>query len=229
MNTLSAPIASHERLRPFSLNQALPIWQSEPWVANPADVPDWLSIPAPEAAPTGHPHSALCLVFPESLALQAVPQPEEQQHLCLISKHPAWALHTDPDGRTLGKHPLDKHQLDVALSRGRQRIERARLTGIRALQLATSECLRMESSDLNNALSHELTQMAAYQLLMRHGSVNLAAVVGAAIAAAQLCMSARITGPDAWTIQQLSLAMNPDAEPWLRIPGNPNHIRPSRR
>lgn len=229
MNTLSAPIASHERLHPFSLNQALPIWQSEPWVANPADVPDWLSIPTPKAAPTRHPHSDLCLVFPESLALREARQAVEQQHLCSISEHPARAPHTDPNGPTLDKHPLDKHQLDVALSRGRQRIERAWLAGFRALQLVTSECLRMESSDLNNALSYELTQRAAYQLLMRHGSVNLAAFVGASIAAAQLGMIARITGPGAWTIQQLSLALNPDAEPWLSIPGNPNHIRPSRR
>jgi nicotinate-nucleotide--dimethylbenzimidazole phosphoribosyltransferase len=141
---------------------------------------------------------------------------------------------------------MDAHQLDRALSAGRQAIERAKLEGV-ALILAhgeagagaqsTNRAWRhlldggvVEHPDADAALIRErhaetLERADPYQALRCLGGFEHAALVGSALAAAQLGLAWRAVGTSAWIASLLALRLNPSARAWLGVTPSLRHAQ----
>lgn len=135
---------------------------------------------------------------------------------------------------------MDGHQLDRALSAGRQAVERAKLEGV-ALLLAqgggtgtgaqiTNRAWRHllnagglgEREDPDTALilarhAETLEWADPYQALRCLGGFEHAALVGSALAAAQLGLAWRAVGTSARIAMLLALRLNPSVRAWLGV------------
>jgi len=103
------------------------------------------------------------------------------------------------------------HQVDVALSAGRQAVERARLhqTALLVAQAVGSDCRTL-------TLGQQLARHpSAYQTLRHHGGLEHAALTGAALAAAQLGLPLILAGPAARIAAGLAIAINARAADWV--------------
>jgi hypothetical protein len=103
---------------------------------------------------------------------------------------------------------LDKHALDLALSRGRHAVERAYLDGARAVALAAAP-----GADPGPAPPPAQPE-AVYRDLARHG-VLTAMRVGACLSAAQIGLPMLLLDAGARAAGRHALALNPGAAPWL--------------
>jgi len=103
------------------------------------------------------------------------------------------------------------HQVDVALSAGRQAVERARLqqTALLVAQAVGNECL---TPTLGQRLAGD---SSPYQTLRHHGGLEHAALTGAALAAAQLGLPLILAGPAARIAADLAIAINARAADWV--------------
>jgi nicotinate-nucleotide--dimethylbenzimidazole phosphoribosyltransferase len=103
------------------------------------------------------------------------------------------------------------HQVDVALSAGRQAVERARLqqTALLVAQAVGSECRA-------RTLGQQLTRHPSpYQTLRHHGGLEHAALIGAALSATQLGLPLILAGPAARIAADLAIAINARAADWV--------------
>lgn len=108
---------------------------------------------------------------------------------------------------------LDRHRLDVALSRGRHAAERAKLAGCQALiclGIATSSELAR-----GGPCDGAATVQTAYDRLRRMGCFEIAALTGALIAGAQMGLQAYPSGVQARLAAEMALALNPGVRDWL--------------
>ncbi len=137
--------------------------------------PGWLTIPAADCSPppSGIAQPGRIIVFGAS-ALPAA----------------AWTALADPhcDLEMLElalRQPLDKHRLDVALSVGRHAVERAKLANRQRVVLIA--LVPTALMGIKTPLAQdECGSGACYQWLRHWGTPELAALVGAQIASAQL-------------------------------------------
>jgi len=105
---------------------------------------------------------------------------------------------------------LTRHRFEVALSRGRQAVERARLAGAAWL-------IGESSGDDPRALAAALASGACgYALLRRHGQAAHAALVGATVAAAQLGLYWSPRGTGAGLAARLAVCLHPGVRDWRR-------------
>ncbi len=110
---------------------------------------------------------------------------------------------------------LDKHRLDIALSLGRHAAERARLAGARHL------------IGLSNGMTERLaapTPSDPYEHLRALGQAEIAALVGAAIACAQIGLQVSLPDRLGGLATAMALRLNPSIRDWLADDGG----RPSR-
>ena len=106
---------------------------------------------------------------------------------------------------------MSVHQVDVALSAGRQAVERARLqqTALLVAQTVGSDCRTL-------TLGQQLARHPSpYQTLRHHGGLEHAALTGAALAAAQLGLPLILAGPAARIAAGLAIAINAPAADWV--------------
>lgn len=115
------------------------------------------------------------------------------------------------------------HQVDVALSVGRQAVERARLEGIDRLIVHS-----LGSAERTGALRRGLRLgMVPYTLLRHCGGLEHAAAIGAVLAAAQLGLPLIAAGDSAAAAAQLAVAINTGAAAWLIGAGRPRSRQPA--
>ncbi|MCK7583021.1 MAG: nicotinate-nucleotide--dimethylbenzimidazole phosphoribosyltransferase [Chromatiales bacterium] len=108
---------------------------------------------------------------------------------------------------------LDRHRLDVALSRGRHAAERAKLAGCQTLI-----CLGMATSSESargGSQGGATTVQAAYDRLHRMDCFEIAALTGALIAGAQMGLQAYPSGIQARLAAEMALALNPGVRDWF--------------
>jgi hypothetical protein len=127
---------------------------------------------------------------------------------------------------------LDKHGLDVALSAGRHAAERAKLAGVtRLVGVAPSispaaECRRRTSDASARHAAHELSCLERclteppdlfdpYDALRCRGRPEIAALVGVAIAAAQMGIPFCLPDPAGRVALDAALGLNPGVGAWL--------------
>ena len=137
--------------------------------------PDWLTIPPAECSPPpiGIVQPGRIIVFGASTL------PVEMQTLLADPHCDLEMLELDP------RWPLDKHRLDVALSVGRHAVERAKLARRQRVVLAAT--VPADIMGMTTPLAQdECGSGACYQWLRQWGTSELAALVGAQIASAQL-------------------------------------------
>ncbi|MTW20906.1 hypothetical protein GJ668_07305 [Allochromatium palmeri] len=155
----------------------------------------------------------------------------------------AWALvdrgeFVDPGSLTpFASHadePLDRHRLDVALSRGRHAAERAKLAGCQTLiclgiadddglndwfrlDTAKPPCRTTAASDYPRCNRHDSASsgQAAYARLRQIARFEIAALTGALIASAQMGLQAYPRGYLAWVAARIALELNPGVGDWL--------------
>ncbi|WP_216819242.1 hypothetical protein [Thiohalocapsa sp. ML1] len=144
--------------------------------------------------------------MPDWLAIPAAPRRPapaagnlRAHRLELAPQHPAGAL--------------DKHALDVALSRGRHAVERLYLDGARAIALATAA-----NADPDSALL-TANPPGAYPELARRGALT-AMLVGACLSAAQIGLPVLLLDPGARTAAGFALALNPSVGGWMLAAGS---------
>ncbi len=134
---------------------------------------------------------------------------------------------------------MDSHRLDRALSAGRQAIERAKLEGVAAISargggagagmtnrawhrlLNAGGSVELEDPDVALILKRHATALGRadpYQALRCLGGFEHAALVGSALAAAQLGLPWWAVGASARIAVLLALRLNPSARPWLHVP-----------
>jgi NaMN:DMB phosphoribosyltransferase len=130
---------------------------------------------------------------------------------------------------------MDSHQLDLALSAGRQAVERAKLDGISRLWaqgaglgaeltnqawwrlLSTGQWASGPASIGSRSMARHADQRVdAYQALRCMGGFEHAALVGSALAAAQLGLRWRPIGETAVIAMLLARSLNPSVQPWLQ-------------
>ncbi|MFB1487618.1 MULTISPECIES: nicotinate-nucleotide--dimethylbenzimidazole phosphoribosyltransferase [unclassified Thiocapsa] len=127
---------------------------------------------------------------------------------------------------------LDKHRLDVALSAGRHAAERAKLAGVtRLIGVAPSVRPAIEwwlrTTDASaHCATHELTCRARclpecpvcfdpYDALRCRGRPEIAALVGVAIAAAQMGIPFCLPDPAGGVAAEAAFGLNPGVRAWL--------------
>ncbi|MFP4279261.1 MAG: nicotinate-nucleotide--dimethylbenzimidazole phosphoribosyltransferase [Halochromatium sp.] len=134
---------------------------------------------------------------------------------------------------------MDSHRLDRALSAGRQAIERAKLEGVAAISargggtgaritnrawyrlLNAGDLVEREDTDVALILKRHaaaLDRADPYRALRCLGGFEHAALVGSALAAAQLGLPWWAVGASARIAVLLALRLNPSARPWLHVP-----------
>jgi nicotinate-nucleotide--dimethylbenzimidazole phosphoribosyltransferase len=152
-----------------------------------------------------------------------------------LAPHNRWLCGGHLPCRTIGR--LDKHGLDVALSAGRHAAERAKLAGVTRLiglapsvmapsVMASAECWRRTRGASSRQVAHELScldrrfpeppvRFDPYDALRCRGYPEIAALVGAAIAAAQMGIPFGLPDPAGAVAIDAALAMNPGVRAWL--------------
>lgn len=127
---------------------------------------------------------------------------------------------------------LDKHGLDVALSAGRHAAERAKLAGVgRLIAVAPSVCPAAERRPLSTGSvarysAHELPGLDRclpqspacsdhYDALLCRGRPEIAALVGVAIAAAQMGIPFCLPDPAGGIAVDAAVGLNPGVLSWL--------------
>jgi nicotinate-nucleotide--dimethylbenzimidazole phosphoribosyltransferase len=158
-----------------------------------------------------------------------------------------WIRGEDPPRRVT--RPLDKHRLDIALSAGRHAAERAKLAGVTHLiGVAPSVCpaperwLRTTDASAPDA-AHALPCLDGwlpeppvcfdpYDALRCLGSPEIAALVGVAVAAAQMGIPFCLPDPAGGIAVDAAVGLNPGVRAWLDpIPvirpfSEPSPVRP---
>lgn len=144
-----------------------------------------------------------------------------------------WIRGEDVSCRSSGR--LDKHRLDVALSAGRHAAERAKLAGVRHLiGVAPSVCF-----GIGRHAAHEMPCLGPsrpggsagsdpYDALGGSGLPEVAALVGVAIAAAQMGIPLCLPDPAGGVATDLAVRLNPGVGAWLgaipaAMPASPRH------
>ncbi len=146
---------------------------------------------------------------------------------------------------------MDRHRLDVALSAGRHAAERARLAGclhLRCMGLDPdeygtdqgcrdplrrdrrgAECLveRLPRTRIDRSASRVQSDRGrAYQALGRLGAFDIAALVGAAVASAQMGMGVSLHGARGRIAGRIATGLHPRVADWIRASGSPRrHVR----
>ncbi|BCU07449.1 hypothetical protein Atep_21260 [Allochromatium tepidum] len=185
-------------------------------------LPEWLTVPVAEVSrgyESRGPKRIGCLCF--------VADPMPAEHLRRLS-----TTGFDPDSRVRADRcefvdpgslipfvphadePLDRHRLDVALSRGRHAAERAKLAGcckLLCLGIGADDAL----DDRQPFATSRPTRQAAYAGLRRIARFEIAALTGALIAGAQMGLQAYPGGRQARFAAELALALNPGVRDWL--------------
>ncbi|WP_296807558.1 hypothetical protein [Thiocapsa sp.] len=127
---------------------------------------------------------------------------------------------------------LDKHRLDVALSAGRHAAERAKLAGvIRLIAMAPSvsllaDCRPPATGADARGRSHDLPCLGRcfpevpacfdpYDALGCRGRPEIAALVGVAIAAAQMGIPFCLPDPAGGVVLEAAVGLNPGVRAWL--------------
>lgn len=129
-------------------------------------------------------------------------------------------------------HQLDKHGLDIALSAGRHAAERAKLAGVgRLIAMAPSLCtaaawqlpragadagyaaLRLPCPD--RSLPDALAHVDFYDALRCRGRSEIAALVGVAIAAAQMGIPFCLPDSAGGVAAEAAVGLNPGVRAWL--------------
>ena len=185
-------------------------------------VPEWLTVPVAEVSrgcESRGPKRIGCLCFVADPMLA-----EHLQHLSMAVFDPDARARVDrcefvdPGSLTpFAPHahaPLDRHRLDVALSRGRHAAERAKLAGcckLLCLGIGIDDAL----DDRHPLATSRPTRHAAYAGLRRIARFEIAALTGALIAGAQMGLQAYPSGRQARFAAELALALNPGVRDWL--------------
>lgn len=141
-----------------------------------------------------------------------------------------WIRGEDPPCRMA--RPLDKHRLDIALSAGRHAAERAKLAGVAHLigvapsvHPATEWWLGTTDASAPDA-AHELPGLDGYlpepsvcfnpyDALGDLGSPEIAALVGVAVAAAQMGIPFCLPDPAGGIAVDAAVGLNPGVRAWL--------------
>ncbi|WP_147431207.1 nicotinate-nucleotide--dimethylbenzimidazole phosphoribosyltransferase [Thiocapsa rosea] len=128
--------------------------------------------------------------------------------------------------------PLDKHRLDVALSAGRHAAERAKLAGVAHLigvapsvrpvprwwlraTDAFAPCAGYEFPCLDRCLGEPPFCFDPYDALRCRGRPEIAALVGVAIAAAQMGIPFCLPDPAGEIAVDAAVGLNPGVRAWL--------------
>jgi nicotinate-nucleotide--dimethylbenzimidazole phosphoribosyltransferase len=129
-------------------------------------------------------------------------------------------------------HQLDKHGLDVALSAGRHAAERAKLAGVgRLIAMAPSLCpaaawqLPITAADGGHtvrqlpcpdwSLYNAIACFDFYDALLCRGRSEIAALVGIAIAAAQMGIPFCLPDSAGGVAVEAAVGLNPGVRAWL--------------
>lgn len=126
--------------------------------------------------------------------------------------------YTADRGSCCGRTRMDKHPLDLALSAGRHAAERAKLAGIGHL-LGWAPRLDARASSASpdpgrRVLSDDLC-VDPYEHLRCAGHPEMAALVGLAIAGAQMGLSVHLPDPVGQVAARTALRLNPGIVAWL--------------
>jgi hypothetical protein len=140
--------------------------------------PDWLTIPAAE-----FPRQPRCAITQCRVIVFGAAAVPAAVLTTLAQRYSSVDLELlDPHPPTAPRQPLDKHRLDVALSVGRHAVERAQLAGCQMVL-----CVAVLPPDIKTPLAQDdCASGVCYQWLCAHGTAELAALIGARIASAQL-------------------------------------------
>lgn len=115
---------------------------------------------------------------------------------------------------------MDKHRLDLTLSAGRHAAERAKLAGIGHL-LASAPRLDagvpLVSPDHGCRVMNDGFCVDPYSQLRCAGHPEIAALVGVAIAGAQMGLSVHLPGPLGEVVARAALRLNPGIRGWLDV------------
>jgi nicotinate-nucleotide--dimethylbenzimidazole phosphoribosyltransferase len=196
--------------------------------------PQWLSVPAAAGGPRERDLSARRVLLirvarpADPRAGSAWPAIQTAASIIPATPGPTHRGSTEPlieildltDQRRIDR--LDKHRLDIALSIGRHAAERARLAGARhliALATGMTECLVAP------------TRSDPYERLRDDGQVEIAVLVGAAIACAQIGLQVSLPHRLGGLAAAMAIRLNPSISDWLTgdddRPGRSTIARPS--
>lgn len=180
--------------------------------------PQWLSVPAAAGGPKDCDRSARRVLLirvarpADPRAGSAWPAIQTAASIIPVTPGPTHRGATEPLIEILDLSDpgcidrLDKHRLDIALSLGRHAAERARLAGARHLIVLASGMTERLAAP---------TPPDPYEQLRAFGQVEIAALVGTAIACAQIGLQVSLPDRLGGLAAATALRLNPSIRDWL--------------